>query len=264
MFSAEKKLSRDKDEFALGLLVINDQVTSLQLSTNKALASGSYQLYYNKFYFRFGLQAGIVQRSFSAGSQTYPIQWNYASGNFDQTLPNAEGDLKNSNLYPVANAGLAATRLFNLSKITIGYSLSNFNKPNDNFAGVKNQLPYKHTFSLSGNLYLAPKSSLLPQILYQNANKATNMVLGILYSHRLKENVSFHIGPGYRGSPENSDAAIAFLGLKVNRIDVGFSFDQNISKLSQDGRSKSAWEISLSYTTPARRIQKVTIPCDRF
>ena len=264
MFAIEKKLPRDKDEFALGLIVINDQVTNLQLNTNKALLSGSYSFYYNKFYFRFGAQGGIVQRSFSAGSQTYPTQWNYSSGNFETSIPNGEGDLKNTNTYAVANAGLAATRIIGRSKITAGYALNHINQPKDNFAGIKNQLPFKHTAHLSSHLYLSPRFNLLPQILFQSAQQATNMVFAALLSYKIKENIALNFGPGYRGSTQNSDAAIGYLGMKYNRFDVGFSFDQNISKLSVDSRSKSAWELSISYTTPSRRIQKVTIPCDRF
>ena len=71
-------------------------------------------------------------------------------------------------------------------------------------------------------------------------------------------------GAGYRGSTVNSDAAIITAGMTYNRFIFGLSYDINVSDLSQNARNKSAWEISLIYTTPSRSSNKITLPCDRY
>ncbi|MBC7389207.1 MAG: PorP/SprF family type IX secretion system membrane protein [Opitutaceae bacterium] len=264
MFSAEKKISRFRDEFGVGLILINDQAPAVQLNTNKILLSGSYQRYISKIHFRFGLQGGVVQRSISYGSQTYPTQWNYGSGNFDQSAPSGETDLKNNVSYPVVNSGLAATRLFGTAKITLGYAISYLNRPKDNFGLLNNRLGYKHTLHANAHLHLGPRLSILPNLLYLRANTATNLVANTLVEKRIGDKAAIFAGPGYRGSFGNSDAVILYTGIRINRFDIGLSFDYNISKLSKDASNKSSWELALSYTSPNAKVNKVTIPCDRY
>ena len=93
---------------------------------------------------------------------------------------------------------------------------------------------------------------------------ATDFIIGANANRKLTQNISVLAGAGYRGSTVNSDAAIITGGMTYNRFVFGLSYDINVSDLSRNARNKSAWEISLIYTTPSRSSNKITLPCDRY
>jgi hypothetical protein len=96
------------------------------------------------------------------------------------------------------------------------------------------------------------------------AKNATDFLTGINLNKRINSSLVLLGGIGYRGSTTNSDSFIGTVGGSYNRFNVGFSWDFNVSKLNQNAKNKSAWEISLVYTTPSRVPRKATIPCDRY
>jgi hypothetical protein len=95
-------------------------------------------------------------------------------------------------------------------------------------------------------------------------SKATDFIIGANGSQKVKEDLSLLLGAGYRGSTINSDAVMVIVGSTYKRFQLGFSMDFNISDLSKYAKNKTAWEISLTYTTPSRIPGKMTIPCDRY
>ena len=104
----------------------------------------------------------------------------------------------------------------------------------------------------------------MPHILYMSAAGATDFIFATNASKKINKDVGVMLGAGYRGSEANSDAFLAIVGMNYKRIDFGFSVDFNMSQLSSQSKSKTAYEISLIYTTPSLFSNKATIPCDRF
>ena len=66
--------------------MVNDDVNDLSLITNKFALSGAYQLNKKGHLLRIGAQFGIVLRQSDFDSQTFPEQWNYALGIFDNNV----------------------------------------------------------------------------------------------------------------------------------------------------------------------------------
>ena len=97
-----------------------------------------------------------------------------------------------------------------------------------------------------------------------NSASATDFMVGANAHRKITDNLGLLVGGGYRGSTVNSDAAIAVAGFNYNRLAFGLSWDFNVSTLSQNAKNKTAWEVSLVYTTPSRASNKVTLPCDRY
>ncbi|WP_018344865.1 PorP/SprF family type IX secretion system membrane protein [Cytophaga aurantiaca] len=264
MVSIEKKFLKRPNEFGLGAIIINDQVSSYFLHTNKILLSGSYQKNYKGHLIRFGLQSGIVMRNINTNDQTFPSQWDYQLGGYDPSANNNEGTLKNSWSYLNVNAGVAWTHLFGKVKLTGGYALFNLNKPVEGYGSATKAVPFRHVLNASAVYYMTPTIHLLPHLLYMNSATATDFLFGVNATKKVTDNLGFLVGAGYRGSTQNSDAAIAVAGINYNRFAFGFSWDFNVSSLSKDARNKSAWELSLTYITPSRASNKVTLPCDRY
>lgn len=264
MVSIEKKFLKRPNEFGLGAIVINDQVSSYFLHTNKILLSGSYQKNYKGHLLRFGLQSGIVMRNINTNEQTFPSQWDYQLGAYNPSANNNETSLNNSWSYLDVNAGVAWTHLFGKVKLTGGYALFNVNKPMEGFGSANKAVPFRHVFNASAVYYMTSTINLLPYLLYMNSATATNFILGVNANKKVTDNLGFLLGAGYRGSTQNSDAAIVVAGINYNRFAFGFSWDINVSSLSENSRNKSAWELSLTYITPSRASNKVTLPCDRY
>jgi type IX secretion system PorP/SprF family membrane protein len=265
MFSIEKKILRFPDEFGVGFLFVNDQVSATFLKTNKFMASFSYQKNINQHFIRLGVQAGMVFRRIDLSAQTFPDQWDYSSGNFNSSASSGETNLQNSWTYPDINLGAGWMHRFGKTKVSAGYALFNVNKPNDSYTSTTSaKLPFRHVFNASAAYDLMPSIWITPHLLYMRTLNATDFLAGVNVNKRLNPNLVLLGGLGYRGSTTNGDSFIATVGGTYNRFMVGFSWDFIVSKLNQNAKNKSAWEISLVYLTPSRATRKATIPCDRY
>lgn len=264
MISIEKKLLKRTNEFGLGAIIINDQVSSYFLHTNKILISGSFQKNINGHFLRLGIQSGIVMRNINTNDQTFPSQWNYQLGSYDPSSNNNEGSVKDSWNYINVNGGLGWSHLYGKVKLSAGYALFNINRPIEGYGSANKAVSFRHVFNTSAVYFMNPKLSLVPHILYMNSATATDFLAGVNAFRKFTENLGLMAGAGYRGSTVNTDAVIAYGGINYNRIAFGLSWDFNLSSLSNNSRYKTAWEVSLTYTTPSRASNKVTLPCDRY
>lgn len=264
MFSVEKKLLKVTHEFGFGLLLVNDQVSVFDLSTNKAMLSASIQKEFKGNLIRFGVQGGMVFRSTELSDQTFDSQWNYNTGNFEPATSNGEGELKQSYRYFDFSAGAGWTRVFSGFKASAGYAVFHLNRPGDGFISGARHLPFRHVFNASAVRVLPHQVDIIPHLLYMRTASASDFIMGVNAKKQMTSDLAVLFGTGYRGSTINSDAMMLIAGLSYKRIDFGFSMDFNVSQLSRDSRNKSALEFSIVYTTPGIHPGKITIPCDRY
>lgn len=265
MFSFEKKIPKYPDEIGVGAIFINDQLSSQYLHTNKVLLSAAYQKNIKGNLIRAGLQSGIVFRSLNYGKQTFPEQWDYSSGDYNTAISSGEGSMNNTWVYPDIGLGLGWTRMLKGIKLTGGYGLFHVTRPRDGLLFRNERLSMRHVINAAAVWYLPGDMQLIPHFLYMTSARATDFILGTRGTKMLNEDFGILLGAGYRGSMVNSDAIMGTAGFMWKRFEFGFSMDFNISKLSWDAaRNKSAWEVSLVYTTPALFHGKSTIPCDRY
>ena len=66
------------------------------------------------------------------------------------------------------------------------------------------------------------------------------------------------------GFGRNGDAIFPIVGLTYKTVDVGVSYDINVSDLSAGSNRKGTFEFSLVYTPPAFNPQNLSIPCHRY
>jgi type IX secretion system PorP/SprF family membrane protein len=262
--SVEKKMHFYPDELGAGFIFINDGAGLQSLKTNKAMLSASFRKKKGAHLIMAGLQGGIVSRKLDISDQTFPNQWNYNGGNFDPSFSNGESSMQSQYVYPDFNAGIAWTGFFSKYKISAGYGLFHITRPKDRFGSADQRLNVRHVLNVSLSCRLSPTVALLPNLLFMQTGKASDFMFGINGKKTFHQDIYALAGAGYRGNTSNSDAFIAILGMGYKRLEVGFSLDFNFSGLSRDARTKSAWEISLTYTTPSLIPNKITVPCDRY
>ncbi|MEI6047317.1 MAG: PorP/SprF family type IX secretion system membrane protein [Bacteroidota bacterium] len=172
----------------------------------------------------------------------------------------------------VADVDFAASALVYNERIWTGFTLDHLLVPKTSFYGNDASVPVK--FNFYGGLQVLKKSRLLeklPEVLsiafnFQKQGKFYQSDLGLYYS---KSPLIF--GLWYRGIPfitsQAGDAIIALVGIKTNKIHIGYSYDFTVSNLISS--TSGAHEISLIYEfsnlslgQQRRRIR--AIPCPEF
>jgi len=157
----------------------------------------------------------------------------------------------------------AGFMLYN-SVVWFGVAASHLNSPNMSLLNDVTRLPVKLTIhggarlQLTGGLRTSARASYLtPSFIFQSQGGITQMNLG----------VNYHIDPvfiglWYRGKPweesvigsVNQDAIILQLGMYLDKLTIGYSYDFNISPLATS--SGGAHEISLIYEFNAKPINR--------
>ena len=99
--------------------------------------------------------------------------------------------------------------------------------------------------------------------------KTNDLVLGANVSMKLdvKNIPVIYFGMHYRhGIVRIVDGLIPTVGIKYKKIDIGLSYDINLSSLSKSSYSnrKGSFELSLIYTGASTIPKKGLIPCERF
>jgi len=268
MIAVDRKFYFYSDEIDAGIIVINDQFAGFNMNTNKIFVSGSYKkkIKYNEF--RLGAQVGIVLKSTDLTTQTFPNQWTYSTGEFDPTVSNGESTLTDSQNFIDVNVGAAWSKAFKGFKPLVGISFFHVNRPKDTFFdSPPENLKMRQVFHSEAIIDISDKFTIEPKLMYMWTTKAQNTLVGVNFKRHFKTSKVQNIYAGvlYRdGFGRNYDAIIPIVGLTYNRFDIGFSYDINISDLSDYSPRKSTLEFSLIYTGPLFSPKNLSIPCDRY
>lgn len=268
MIAADKKFHFFSDEIDAGLLVIHDEFSDFGLTVNKILLSGSYKKMFRGHELRGGIQLGVVFKNTDLKTQTFPSQWVYETGEFDQSVASGETTINESLVHFDMNLGVAwSKKLGKRTRLTSGFSIFHVNRPKDTyFSTYKERLQTRQIFHLDadvrfGNIGLEPKFIMMWTTMSQN------MILGSNFKYHFQKSMvrNVYVGVMYRTRfGANRDAAAPVIGMGINRLDIGFSYDVNVSQLSAYSDTKTTFEISLVYTAPMFSPKTLSIPCDRY
>lgn len=250
-----------------GILIINDKSAGT-LNVQKILVSGAYHKELDIHNFHGGLQLGRVSKSIRPSEETYPNQFNRATGLFDPELPSGETQLQESLSYFDINIG--GGYHIKLDKFTpfISLALFHVNTPKESFIN-DNKLKSRKAINIGAMYDVNQNFSVEPGFLLMTTAKANEFLLGSNLHYKLDPNpVSFtsvYAGIHYRdGINRISDAYFLTAGVKYKSYTVGISYDRNISDLSIATDHRGAFEISFIYQALKTRLQKIEIPCDRY
>lgn len=268
MVAADKNFNFHSDVINAGILVIHDEFSDFGLTTNKILLSGSYSKVFRGHDLRAGLQMGVVFKSTDLGNQTFPSQWVYETGQFDQSVPNGETTISESLVHFDMNLGVAwSKRITKNIRLTSGFSIFHINRPKDTyFSSYKERLRTRQIFHLEGDARFG-KIGIEPKFIMMWTTLSQNMIVGSNFKYHFNKGAvrNVYLGVMYRTRfGANRDAAAPVIGIGVNRLDIGFSYDVNVSELSAYSDTKTTFEISLIYTAPRFSPKSLSIPCDRY
>lgn len=253
----------------IGLVIGNDVAGTGQLRTTVINPLIAYEIKLTKRVFmRFGAQPGIGIRSVNYNNLMFGDQ--IARGGNVATIETPT----QSKVFFDAGAGV----LCYSRKFWAGVSVYHLNRPNTTLLGEsgKSQLPIKYSAHGGYRFIINPdekevfkQRTFTPAINYRGQAKFDQIDVGAYYNQNV-----LSIGLWYRGIPvfkaykkgyANNDALALIIGVKIDRLNFGYSYDMTISKLTP--RTQGAHEITVGYQLcklTKKKRKTIIVPCPKF
>lgn len=257
-------------KISAGLILINDVSGDAKLGVNKIFLSAAYHKVFIHHSIHIGFQGGYVIKSFNINKSTFPDQFNNTTGYFDPAISNNETNAGEQLSYLDLNAGFIWSLKIKRFEPQIGAALFHFNKPKETYYSDDNKLPLRQVFHAGGKVYLSKKFFIFPNLLYMSHAQASDILIGTNIGSDFSKNrskiKSVFAGAYFREGIkfDEMDAVVCVIGINFNNLDVGVSYDINVSSLQEISHYRGGLEISIIYTAISTVIQKISIPCERY
>jgi len=235
--------------FAFGAMVLNQNAGDISYNNLNALVSGAYRIRFGQeglSIINFGLQAGILNKSFDASKITTGSQFNPVTG-YDGSLALNESFASTNTLVPDVNFG---AMFFDANpdkplNTFLGVAANHLTRPIDKFLGPDVKMPIRYTAHGGARIKVSDILDITPNGLYMKQGNAREISAGAYAQMMLNNEADLMFGSNYRVD----DAAIAFFGLHIKNMTFGLSYDFNTSSLNRATGSKGGLEISVSFTS---------------
>ena len=253
------------DAAGVGVMFMQDKNSSIGWNTQNIYVSGAYHKSLdptNNQFISAGFQMGIIQKSVGYSNITFEDQFNGTDGYSDST-----NELLPSNNFAFSdlNAGIQYSFMtINQLGGFLGASIAHFNKPNQSFyqnnqlfvnSITTRPLPIKYTVHGGFQIPVTEKLQIHPRVLAQKQGSHLTGMAGMNVRTILNDvsNTSLHFGASARptieaGYKPKIESLILLLGLELNELLIGISYDAGISNLYNgiSGR-RNAIELTVTY-----------------
>lgn len=235
-----------KKNFAFGATILNQRAGELDFNYLTALVSGSYRLRFGAEGLQmisFGLQAGIINRSFDLSKARFGNQFDPNSG-FNGGIQSNETFNAQSTLVPDVNAGVM---YFDGNpnqdvNVFLGASAAHLNRPSDKLTSTKSRIPIRFTGHGGARIRASELLDIVPNALFMYQGNTHEISLGAYAQLNVNPSSNVLFGGNYRVN----DAAIAFVGLQLRNMVFGLSYDINTSTFNRASNSNGGFELSIS------------------
>lgn len=249
-----------KEGLGIGISLISDIAGSLNYGQRTiSLSSAYYKSLCNKTdnIISFGLIG-----SYSSWG------YDYDKTQFSRENEDFEGVLLNS--INTFDLGLGLHWAFKPNKfnhIESGIALYHINKPKFSYYEDSDIIiPLKFNIYFSDLILISDNYSIKPSILFQKQNQYNEIIFGgdlkLNYSQTIFEQKILSLGLYYRVV----DALIAMVKYQYNNLNMGLSYDINLSKLTPASRTYGGVELWILYSFNAFKYRQTSssIPCPQF
>ena len=256
-------------KFSGGIYFVNDKSGGINLNVNKLYFSGAYHKDWNYHEFHVGIQLGWVFKSVDENKMTLPNQYDNTTGNFNSSLFSGEQSSFEDINYPDINIGFGWSRkMYNLDFFA-GLSLHHIFYPKETFTKYDNYLHMRMGLQGGVRYDFNEKFYIIPYVNIQYHREAKEVMLGSSFGYKLAKQSygikDLFIGTHLRNTIATElDAVIFVVGVNLENIYVGVSYDINISNLSTATANRGALEFALIYTGMNTNMIKTAIPCNRY
>ncbi len=261
------------DALGIGLLGLFDKSGSGALQNTTVGLSVAYHKSFGQEKqntISFGVQGFLVQKSIDFNKLTFEDQFDPSTG----TTINVTGEtFANADLtYPDFNAGLMYTgRLSDYSTAYVGVSYYHIAEPTESFLGGNHTIAPRISATIGGSFDLNENMVLYTSGLYQQQAKASELVVGAAagfvlnpgYDEEYSQKTVLYLGSWYR----YGDALCPYIGFEWSKMQLGISYDANLSKFTAATQGQGAYEISLIFNgciNPRVASPKYNFACPKF
>ncbi len=248
-----------KTDFSFGLNFSNEIENLSNLSTSNISPSISYEINLNyNWILKSGIQVSYSNSNFNSNNLIF----------YDQLNQDGSLSLTNENIIIYdrrSYVGLAAGLLAYSDKVWIGASIFNLNNPNISFLDENFKLNKLYSIHFG---YYIENLRLSPSIHYKQHSVFKQLDIGTYIDLK-----PINIGMWYRGIPidsnNNFNSLIGSLSLKLNELNLAYSYDYNLSEINS--ASGGSHEISLIYNfhffgkkLPPKNVRFLECPIPNF
>ena len=251
------------DVFGIGISGLSDQSAdaalklnygSLSLSYHKALDEDGYNT------IGAGFQATYSSAILDRTKLTFEDQ--LTQNGFTNPTQETFSNGTNQN-YMDINAGVLYSGSSNgVNNYYLGLSIYHINKPNLSFIDKTWNLASRLSFHGGGSFPLNENLMVNASAIYQMQNKASEVVFGAALSALLNGDESNPTNVYFGSWMRLNDAIIPYVGIEINGLRIGASYDINTSSLKSATASRGGSEFSLIYIK--RKGEVKGIPCPKF
>lgn len=274
----------NKNALGIGVEMMNDKAAESDYATTRAGLAISYQQALDKWkrhYLVLGLQADVIQRSFSLDGLRFGNQWNGID--YDPTLvqdnPAYLATLNQKRLFFDASAGLLYFVRARNKRTTAyaGFSAQHLNMPNESLGGSTAKLPIKYSIHSGVNFPIAKQFDLLPKFLFMFQGNHTELLLGtdirFIFNDGDPMGNAFRFGALYRmvgglnasNNPGfNSESVALLAGADYKGLSFGAAYDINVSQFQPGTFKRGGFEVTIAYTGSWERKNKISVACPEF
>ena len=234
---------------AFGGMILNQNAGDVSYNYLNALASAAYRIRFGRAglsMINFGLQAGVLNKSFDPSKVTLGNQFNSGTG-YDPGLPFNENFTSSNTLVPDVNVGAMYFDGSGDKRVNVfaGVAANHLTRPIDRFLGSEVRIPIRYAAHGGARVKVNDVFDITPNGLYMKQGNAHETSVGAYGQFYVNPEADLMFGSNYRFD----DAAIAFFGLHLKNMTFGVSYDFNTSGLNRATGSKGGLELSISFTS---------------
>jgi type IX secretion system PorP/SprF family membrane protein len=201
----------------------------------------------------FGIQGGTYMRSIDYSRLTFDDQ--FINNQFDPNTPTGQVfGAASFRVWNVGAGGYLEQRFSERLRWGVGFASMNLNTPNispykayNQSLEVRNDVHFLSSFPIGGMWDIMPAGR------FQWQGPHTEIHVGTAFRYHLSTGQmnprSLQLGFWYR----LDDAAYTSIGMQLNKLYVGGSYDINISRLEPATNNRGGWEVTVIYIIPTVR-----------
>lgn len=257
------------DYWAMGLGVQRDIAGTTRLSNTSGMMSFSYIKHLAgsrrtaQHFLSVGADIGGAFMGLDIARARYSPQ--HTNGTYDPSIPSGESfENESINYLDISTGLLLYGRWKSGHSYYIGAAAHHVNRPSMRFLSGDNELQTKITLQGGGNYKLNTSSTLIYHLIYLRQNPHTQLNSGFAFrqniSTRSRLKKAFKLGLWTRvtqasllaPNPDSEselylDAIIPYFSISLDQLELGFSYDINVSELTEGASLNNALEFSLNY-----------------
>jgi type IX secretion system PorP/SprF family membrane protein len=240
------------NNFGIGVTLFNQKTEDGGYHYTTGYFSLSYQVHLTQYQIlASGFQIGLLNRRVDPGNFQFGNQFNPLIG-FDPTIPSNE-----SFSYPSATSLDGSFGLIYFDgdpnhsfNPFLGFSVYHPTEPDNRFISSANQnkVPIRYSFHGGFRIKLNDRFDIMPNAIFLSQGSNTEIITGLAFNLKIDPTKDLIFGGNYR----INDAIAPNIGLNIDGLTFGFSYDINTSQVKTSTVNNGGYELSITFIKPKK------------